>query len=58
MIAFAAWAGGLGNGKKACFGNMEFPLKPFHDLLFHPHHFSVGDHLPMKGPDPQNSPHS
>jgi len=28
MIAFAAWAGGLGNGKKACFGNMEFPTKP------------------------------
>jgi len=22
------WAGGLGNGKKACFGDLEFPTKP------------------------------
>jgi hypothetical protein len=39
-------------------GDREFPLKPFHDLLFYLHRVSVGDYLPGKGPDPQNSTNS
>jgi len=52
------WAGGEGNRKKACFGDLEFPSKPVENLLFYLHRFSVGDYLPGKGPDPKNSTNS
>ena len=44
--------------KKGCFGDLKFPTKPVENLLFYLHRFSVGDYLPMKGPDPQNSTNS
>jgi hypothetical protein len=40
--------------EKGCFGDLKFPTKPVENLLFYLHRFSVGDYLPMKGPDPQN----
>ena len=46
------------NGKKACFGDLKFPAKPVENLLFSLHRSSVGDYLPLKGPDPQNSTNS
>ena len=44
--------------KNTCFGDLKFPTKPVENLLFYLHRVSVGDYLPGKGPDPQNSPHS
>jgi len=47
------WSRGKGNRTPVLgvgfFRRSGIPQKPFHDLLFYLHRFSVGDYLPVKG---------